>query len=153
MKWRAAVVVLGICTVLTAACSEFLIQSIEGAIDTWKVSKEFIGIIILPIIGNAAEHYTAIIVAGRDKMDLSLSVAVGSACQMALFATPVTVLIGWLFDKNVDLNFHPFQAGAYVLAVLLVANILKDGTSNWLEGSMLLMAYVAIAFIYYFEQD
>jgi len=153
MKWKAATVVLGICTVLTACCSEFLIQALEGTIETWQVSKEFIGIIVLPIIGNAAEHYTAIIVAGRDKMDLSLSVAVGSACQMALFATPVTVMFGWILDKDVDLNFHRFQAGVYVLAVLLVSNILKDGTSNWLEGSMLLMAYVAIAFIYYFEQD
>lgn len=153
MKCKAAVLVLGICTVLTACCSEFLIESLEGAIDTWHVSKEFLGIIVLPIIGNAAEHYTAIIVAGRDKMDLSLSVAVGSACQMALFATPVTVLIGWAFGKDIDLNFHRFQAGVYVLAVILVSNILKDGTSNWLEGSMLLMAYIAIAFIYYFEQD
>mmetsp|Transcript_131777 Transcript_131777/g.332867 ORF Transcript_131777/g.332867 Transcript_131777/m.332867 type:complete len:433 (+) Transcript_131777:133-1431(+) len=146
-----SVVVLATCTVLTAFCSEYLIDAIEGTIEAWHVSKEFIGIIILPIIGNAAEHYTAIVVAGQNKMDLSLGVAVGSSCQMALMVTPFTVLAGWALDKPMSLNFHPFQVTVLFMAVLIVANILRDGESNWLEGSMLVTAYSAIALIYYFE--
>mmetsp|Transcript_11466 Transcript_11466/g.29664 ORF Transcript_11466/g.29664 Transcript_11466/m.29664 type:complete len:422 (-) Transcript_11466:82-1347(-) len=144
-------VVLACCTVMTAFCSEYLIGSIGGAIDRWHVSKEFIGIIVLPIIGNAAEHYTAIVVAGQNKMDLSLGVAVGSSCQMALMVTPFTVLAGWVLDRPMSLDFHPFQVTVLLLAVLIVANVLKDGESNWLEGSMLVTAYCAIGLIYYCE--
>jgi len=148
-----ATLLLLILTILTSCCSEYLMHSIEGAIATWHVSKEFVGIIVLPIIGNAAEHYTAILFAGRDRLNMSLAVALGSACQMALFATPLTVLFGWVFDKNVDLNFHRFQCVVYTMSVLLVANVLKDGTATWLEGSILLTSYVAIAFIYFFEDE
>eukprot|EP00916_Digyalum_oweni_P022075 GHVL01036644.1.p2 GENE.GHVL01036644.1~~GHVL01036644.1.p2 ORF type:complete len:135 (+),score=21.39 GHVL01036644.1:1289-1693(+) len=104
-----AIGILGICTVLVASNSEMLISSIAGVVDSWAVSKEFIGIILLPIIGNAAEHYTAITVAVKNKMDLSLGVAVGSSCQMALFVTPFSVLVGWIFDKEMTLNFHPLM--------------------------------------------
>jgi len=151
MDWHTSTGVLAVCTVLTAFCTEYLISSIEGTIVKWHVSKEFIGIVVLPIIGNAAEHYTAIVVAGQNKMDLSLGVAVGSSCQMALLVTPFTVLVGWVLDREMDLNFHPFQVTVLLLSVLIVANVLKDGESNWLEGSMLVTAYVAIAMIYYFE--
>jgi len=147
------VAVLGVCTILTVACTEYLVQSLEGFIEGVHVSKEFVGIIILPIIGNAAEHYTAIIVAGRNKMDLSLGVAVGSSCQMALLVTPFTVLFGWYLDKPMSLNFQPFKVMVLLLSVLIVGNVLKDGESNWLEGSMLVTAYVTIATIYLFESE
>lgn len=145
------VVVLGTCTIFTTFCSEYLIDSIEDTIDAWNVSKEFIGIVILPIIGNAAEHYSAILVAYKDEMDLSLGVAVGSSCQMALLVTPFTVLVGWYLDRPMSLDFHPFQAVVLLLAVLIVSNVLQDGVSHWLEGSMLCTAYIAIAIIYYCE--
>merc|ERR1719162_1692841 len=86
-------------------------------------------------------------------MNLTLSVCMGSACQMALFATPATVMFGWLMGKSVDLNFHSFQVIVYILAALLVANVLKDGTATWIEGSVLLTAYITIALIYFFEND
>jgi len=143
--------VLATCTVLTTFCSEYLIDSIEETIEAWHVSKEFIGIVILPIIGNAAEHYTAILVAYKDEMDLSLGVAVGSSCQMALLVTPFTVLVGWWLNRPMSLDFHPFQATVLLLAVLIVSNVLQDGVSHWLEGSMLCTAYIAIAIIYYCE--
>merc|ERR1719401_2516538 len=101
---------------------DFLIDAIRGTVDQWKVSKEFIGIILLPIIGNAAEHYTAITVAMRNKMDLSLGVAAGSSCQMALLVTPFTVLVGWAFDQEMTLNFHCFQLCVLLFAVLLVTS-------------------------------
>lgn len=153
MDVPTSIVVLAICTVLTAFCSDLLIDSIRGTMDQFNISAEFIGVIILPIIGNAAEHYTAIVVAGQNKMDLSLGVAVGSSCQMALMVTPFTVLVGWVLDKPMSLDFHPFQVTVLLLAVLIVANVLKDGESNWLEGSMLCTAYCAIALIYYFSES
>merc|ERR1712187_152930 len=124
MTPHSAAIVLGVSTILTSCCSEFLIASIEGTIRHWNVTSEFLGVIILPIIGNAAEHYSAIVVAGRKKMDLALNIAVGSACQMALLVTPFTVMTGWLIGTEVTLNFHPFQATVLLLVVLVVANIL-----------------------------
>lgn len=148
--WCAGIT-LAVCTVLTACCTEYLIHSIEGTVKSAKISKSFIGIIILPIIGNAAEHYTAIIVAGRNKMDLSLGVAIGSSCQIALLVTPLTVICGWIMDKPMSLDFQPFQACVLFMSVVIVSNVLQDGESNWLEGSMLCTAYGAIAVIYFFE--
>lgn len=152
MSACTATLALSICTGLTAACSEYLIQAIQPTVLAWDISKEFIGIIILPIIGNAAEHYTAITAAGRNKMDLSLSVAVGSSCQMALLVTPFSVMAGWAMDKEMTLDFHPFQVAVLLISVLIVNSILSDGHSNWLEGSMLITAYVCIAMIYFFER-
>merc|ERR1719171_2576702 len=103
-----------------------LILSIEGTVKAWGLSQEFIGIILLPIIGNAAEHYTAITTAVYNKMDLSLGVAVGSSCQMALLVTPFTVVIGWAFGKPMTLDFHPFQVAVLLLSVLIVANVIND---------------------------
>jgi len=146
-------ITLGVCTVLTAFCTEYLIGSIEGAMLHWNVSKDFIGIILLPIIGNAAEHYTSIIVAGRNKMDLSLGVALGSSCQMALLVTPFTVLAAWGLGKNplttMNLNFNSFEIMILLLSCLLVSSVLKDGESNGLSGLMLLLSYCAIAAVYW----
>merc|ERR1719230_1351394 len=146
-----AAALLFVCTIVTAVCTKNLISSIEGTVDEWQVSKSFIGIILLPIIGNAAEHYTAIVVAGRNKMDLSLGVAVGSSCQIALLVTPLTGIMGWMVGKDMTLDFHPFQCTVLLMSVLIVSNVLQDGESNWLEGSMLCSAYMAIAMIYFFE--
>lgn len=148
-----ATIVLACCTVLTAICSEYLIGSIEGTIESWDVSKEFIGVIILPIIGNAAEHWTAISMAGANKMNLALGVAVGSSCQMGLLVTPFTVFVGWVLNKPMSLNFHAFQVTVLLLSVLIVANILKDGFSTWLEGSILVTSYTVIAMVYFFEES
>merc|ERR1712217_237225 len=99
----------GVATVVTSFATDYLIDALKGTIETWRVSKEFVGIILLPIIGNAAEHYTAITVAMRNKMDLSLGVAVGSSCQMALLVTPFTVIVGWCFGTEMTLDFQLFQ--------------------------------------------
>lgn len=149
LTFKSAALLLFCCTVLTAFSTDFLIDSLGGFIREWKISKEFVGIIMLPIIGNAAEHWTAIIAAYHDKMDLSLGVAIGSSCQMALLVTPFTVFLGWVFKTNMTLDFHPFQAVVLFLSVLIVASVLKDGESNWLLGSMLFTAYVIIAVCYF----
>jgi len=146
-----AAIMLGVCTVITSFSTDFLIDALVGTVDQWNVSKEFIGIIMLPIIGNAAEHYTAITVAMRNKMDLSLGVAAGSSCQMALLVTPFTVLVGWVFDKEMTLNFHAFQLAVLMFAVFLVTTILNNGMSNWLEGLILLVTYFVVSLIYFCE--
>ncbi|CAK9012408.1 Vacuolar calcium ion transporter (High copy number undoes manganese protein 1) (Manganese resistance 1 protein) (Vacuolar Ca(2+)/H(+) exchanger) [Durusdinium trenchii] len=146
-----AAVVLAIATVLTSYSTDFLIDSIEGTVEKFDLSQEFIGIILLPIIGNAAEHYTAITVAMRNKMDLALGVAAGSSCQMALLVTPFTVLVGWAYGRDMSLDFHSFQLAVLFIAVFLTEGILNDGSSNWLEGLLLLVTYVILAILYFFE--
>lgn len=147
----AAAVLLFAATVVTSFCTDSLIDAIKGTVDSWKVSREFVGIILLPIIGNAAEHYTAITVAMRNKMDLALGVAAGSSCQMGLLVTPFTVLVGWAMDKEMTLNFHAFQLAVLVFSVFLVTSILNTGTSTWLEGYVLLVTYFVVALVYFFE--
>jgi Ca2+:H+ antiporter len=106
---------------------------------------------LLPIVGNAAEHATAVTVAMKDKMDLSVSVAVGSSLQVALFVAPVLVVAGWLLGKPMDLNFNPFELVAVVVAVLITNSISSDGRSNWLEGTLLLATYAVLGLAFYFH--
>jgi Ca2+:H+ antiporter len=147
----AATILLATATVITSMTTDQLIESIQGTVVAWGLSQEFIGIILLPIIGNAAEHYTAITTAVYNKMDLSLGVAVGSSCQMALLVTPFTVVMGWIFDQPMSLDFHPFQMFLLFFAVIICTSVLSNGQTNWLEGLMLLMAYVIISTIYFCE--
>jgi len=148
---KFAATMLLVLTIITSYSTDILIDSIQGTVATWKVSREFVGIILLPIIGNAAEHYTAITVAMRNKMDLSLGVAAGSSCQMGLLVTPFTVLVGWAYGSDMTLNFHAFQLAVLLFSVFLVTTILNSGRSNWLEGYMLLITYVVVALVYFFE--
>merc|ERR1719460_1855889 len=148
----AATLLLGLTTVITSFSTDYLIKAIRGTVESWEVSQEFIGIVLLPIIGNAAEHYTAITVAARNKMDLSLGVAAGSSCQMALLVTPFTVLVGWALGKEMTLDFHSFQVAVLLLSVFLVSIILNNGMSNWLDGLMLLVTYLVLALIYFLEE-
>merc|ERR1719235_170381 len=127
--WQA-VVLLAVTTAVTAFSTDLLIDAIQGTVESWKISKEFIGIVLLPIIGNAAEHYTAIMVAARNKMDLSLGVAAGSSCQMALLVTPFTVMVGWAFGKDMSLDFHLFQLAVLLMSVVLVTSVLSNGSST-----------------------
>jgi Ca2+:H+ antiporter len=143
-------VLLG-CTLLVALESEFLVGSLEEATSQLGLSALFTGVILVPIIGNAAEHATAVSVAMKDKMDLSVSVAVGSSLQIALFVAPVLVLAGWISGKPMDLDFNPFELVAVMVAVLITNSISSDGRSNWLEGILLLAAYVVLCFAFYFH--
>jgi Ca2+:H+ antiporter len=137
-------------TLLVAIESELLVGTLEVATEQLGLTKLFTGVILLPIIGNAAEHATAVTVAMKDKMDLSVSVAVGSSLQIALFVAPVLVLAGWLLHKPMDLNFGPFELVAVAVAVLIANSISADGRSNWLEGVLLLAAYTVLGLAFYF---
>ncbi|TMW62493.1 hypothetical protein Poli38472_005111 [Pythium oligandrum] len=142
---RASLIVLLSSTLLVALFSEYLVGSIDGFASELNVSKSFIGIVLLPIVGNAVEHVTAIKVALHDKMELAMGVAVGSATQVSLFVVPVVVIAGWIMGRPMSLAFPQFEIMVYLMAIIIVYAIIADGKSNWLEGSMLLTAYALVA--------
>ncbi|KAF9186903.1 hypothetical protein BGZ51_001693 [Haplosporangium sp. Z 767] len=145
-----AIVLLLVVTVVVAICAEFLVGSIEGLSQSWNISPTFIGLIMLPIVGNAAEHVTAVSVAMKNKMDLAIGVAIGSSMQIALFVTPLMVIIGWIIGQPMTLFFNTFETCVMFVSVLIVNYLIQDGESNWLEGVMLLSTYVIVAIAIYF---
>lgn len=155
MSRTAAVVMLLLSTALVAVCAEFLVDAIPEMIDDSPVSQAFIGLIILPIVGNAAEHVTAVTVAAKNKMDLAIGVAVGSSIQIALFVTPVVVLLGWILGTDMSLYFNLFETISLFATAFVVNFLVLDGRSNYLEGSLLIAAYVIIAVgaFYYPDED
>ncbi len=138
-------------TLAVAVESEFLVGTLEVASKQLGLSELFTGVIILPVIGNAAEHATAVTVALKNKMDLSLNVAVGSSMQIALFVAPLLVIIGALMGQPMDLDFNNFELIAVAVAVFVANSISADGKSNWLEGTLLLATYVVISLSFYFH--
>lgn len=143
--------VLLACTLMVAVESELLVDSLEVATASLGLTALFTGVIIVPIVGNAAEHATAVTVAMKNKMDLSVSVAVGSSLQIALFVAPVLVLAGFVLGQPMDLDFNPFELVAVAVAVLIANSISSDGRSNWLEGTLLLAAYIVLGLAFYFH--
>ncbi|KAI0649267.1 calcium/proton exchanger [Trametes meyenii] len=141
---------LAVVTVLVAVTAEFLVDSINGLVDTGNINREFIGIILLPIVGNAAEHVTAVTVSVKDKLTLSLGVAVGSSIQIALFVIPFIVTLGWIMGKPLSMLFDPFESIVLFLSVLVVSYVVQDGKSNWLEGMILMCLYVILALTFWF---
>ncbi|EFY91205.1 Vacuolar membrane antiporter with Ca2+/H+ and K+/H+ exchange activity, variant 2 [Metarhizium acridum] len=145
----AAAIVLVVVTVLVAICAEYLVGSIDDIVESANISKAFIGLILIPIVGNAAEHVTAVVVALRDKMDLAMAVAIGSSIQIALGVTPFLVIVGWIIGQPMSLHFETFQTVAFAVSVLVVTYTVQDGKSNYLEGAMLLGLYLIIAVAFY----
>ncbi|WP_072621310.1 calcium/proton exchanger [Spirulina major] len=143
--------VLLLVTLLVAVESEFLVDSLEEATSSLGLSALFTGVILLPIIGNAAEHATAVTVAMKDKMDLSVSVSVGSSLQIAMFVAPVLVITGWFIGQPMDLDFNPFELVAVMVAVWVANSVSSDGKSNWLEGILLLATYMVLGFAFFFH--
>ncbi|CAE6497566.1 unnamed protein product, partial [Rhizoctonia solani] len=137
-------------TVLVAFTAEYLVDSIDGLTSGGSISKEFVGLILLPIVGNAAEHVTAVTVSVKDKLDLSIGVAVGSSIQIALFVIPLLVVIAWGMGKPLTLLNDPFESVVLFLSVLVVNYVVSDGKSNWLEGFILMMLYVIIAVAFWY---
>ncbi|KAG9010444.1 hypothetical protein FRB94_010407 [Tulasnella sp. JGI-2019a] len=142
--WACAILLVSV-TVLVAITAEFLVSSINGLVDNTPLSEEWVGLILLPIVGNAAEHVTAVTVSVKDKLDLSIGVAVGSSIQIALFVIPFIVTLGWMIGKPLTLLFDPFEAVVLFLTVITVNYVVADGQSNWLEGMILMCLYVVIA--------
>ena len=139
-------------TILVSIYSEFLVSSIDGFTESSGISKTFVGLIIIPVVGNAVEHITAVSVAMKNKMDLSMGVAVGSSSQISLFVVPFIVLFGWVKDINMTLNFPKFEIMLYILSVVIVTNCVANGKSNWLEGTLLITTYFMIAVGFWYEE-
>ncbi|KAI1267923.1 calcium/proton exchanger [Xylariaceae sp. FL1019] len=146
--WSAAGVLI-VATVLVSVCADYLVESIDSLVERGGISRSFIGLILIPIVGNAAEHVTAVMVAVKDKMDLAMGVAIGSSIQIAIFVTPFLVLLGWIMDRDMDLHFETFETVAFGLAVLVVIYTVQDGASNYLEGAMLMSLYLMIAIAFF----
>jgi len=146
--WKA-LVILALAAILIAAMSELLADSVEAVCRSLGLTEVFVGIIIVAIVGNAGES-TAIIAALKNKMDLSLGIAIGSSLQIALFITPVLVFASYLFGLHMTLEFSLPEVAAVSLAVGIVVLISGDGECNWFEGAQLLAVYLIIAVLFFF---
>ncbi|KAI7882273.1 calcium/proton exchanger [Lichtheimia hyalospora FSU 10163] len=153
MPFWMAIVLLLVITALVAVCAEFLVSAIEDVVEQWHISETFVGLILLPIVGNAAEHVTAVTVAMKNKMDLALGVAVGSSMQIALLVTPLMVIIGWGMQIQMSLLFNVFETAVMLISVVMVNYLMMDGKSNWLEGFMLFTLYIILAICFYYYPD
>ncbi len=151
-KWkkRTAFLVLGLATATVAVMSEFLVSSIEPTVEKLGVSKLFVGVIVVPIIGNAAEHATAVTMALKNKMDVSLNICVSSSTQIALFVAPLIVFLSIPLGHPLPFVFNDFEIIAIGFSALIAALIARDGDSNWFEGAQLLIVYAILAFAFYF---
>lgn len=147
---KKAIAVLLAATVGVVLMSEVLVVSLEPVIETLGWSELFVGIVIVALVGNAAEHSTAITFAMQNRMDLAIEIAVGSTTQIALLVAPVAVLVSHLFGSGMSLEFLPSELVAILISVLTVNQITRDGETNWLEGLMLLAVYVIIGIAFFF---
>jgi Ca2+:H+ antiporter len=147
---QKAVVCLFLATAGVALASEFLVGAVEETAKALGLTEVFVGVIIVAIIGNAAEHSTAVMSAMKNKMDLSINIAVGSSIQVALFVAPVLVFLSYGFGNPMDLRFTHFEVLSVALAAFVVNLVAQDGESHWMEGVLLLAVYVIIGMAFYF---
>jgi Ca2+:H+ antiporter len=148
---RKSVAALAIAGVLVGVMSEVLVGSISEASQSIGLSEFFIGVIVVAIVGNAAEHWVAVLVAAKDKMDLAVNIAIGSASQVALFVAPVLVLAStFLGPHPLALVFNGFELGAILLAALIANYVTQDGESTWFEGVQLLAVYLVFGIAFYY---
>ncbi|KAJ6417553.1 hypothetical protein OIU84_003305 [Salix udensis] len=151
-KWESVIWLL-IMTAWISILSEYLVDAIEGTSRAWNIPISFIGVILLPIVGNAAEHAGAIMFAMKDKLDISLGVAIGSSTQISMFGIPFCVVVGWIMGKPMDLNFQLFETATLFITVIVVAFFLQEGSSNYFKGLMLILCYVIVAASFFVHED
>ncbi|HZA59999.1 MAG TPA: calcium/proton exchanger [Solirubrobacterales bacterium] len=148
---RTSVIALAVAGIAVGGMSEILVGSIEGASESIGLSEFFIGVIVVAIVGNAAEHWVAVLVAIKDKMDLSVNIAIGSSAQVALFVAPVLVITSFFLGPGpMPLVFNGFEIAAVVLAVLVAYQVTNEGESNWFEGVQLLALYVILGLAFFY---
>ena len=145
-----AIVVLLVAAGFVALLSEFLVGTIESVRATFGITETFVGIIVVAIIGNAAEHSTAILMAWKNKMDLSVGIAIGSSLQIALFVAPLLLFVSYLFGEPMDLEFSRPEVFAVVASVYILFQISGDGETNWIEGVQLLSVYVILGILFFY---
>jgi Ca2+:H+ antiporter len=148
---KRAVIMLAGAAVLVGLMSEILVGSIEEASHDIGLSEFFVGVFVVAIVGNAAEHWVAVLVAAKDKMDLSVNIAIGSSAQVALFVAPMLVLLSFVFGPEpMALVFNGYELGALIFAVLIANLVVAEGESNWFEGVQLLSLYAVLGLVFYF---
>jgi len=147
-----ALLVLFTAAVATAISSEYLVNSVEAVVKGGALNETFIGVILLPIVGNACEHAAAVRFAMQDRPGLAISIAIGSSTQVALFVVPFSVLAAWALDVDMTLDFGALHTSVLVISVLIVMSVVSMGHSNWLEGWMLMSAYAFIGVMYWFSE-
>jgi Ca2+:H+ antiporter len=146
--WLSATILL-VCTGFVAVLSEFLVGSIERTAQHLGMSEIFVGVFVVAIVGNAAEHSTAVVVALKNKIDLAFNIAVGSSLQVALLVAPVLVFVSYALGHPLDLLFTTFEIAAVALSILVVNLISIDGESNWMEGVLLIAVYAILGLAFY----
>ena len=148
---RKSVILLGIAGVAVGLMSEILVGSISEASESIGLSEFFVGVIVVAIVGNAAEHWVAVLVAAKNKMDLAVNIAIGSSAQIALFAAPVLVIASYFLGPHpMALVFNGFELAAIILAIVIANNVTNEGESTWFEGLQLLAVYVVLGLGFYF---
>jgi len=148
---RQAGIYLAVAAVAVGVMSEILVGSISEASKDIGLSEFFVGVFVVAIVGNAAEHWVAVLVAAKDKMDLAVNIAIGSSAQIALFVAPVLVLLSFVVgDHPMALVFNGYELGALLFAVLIANLVTQDGESNWFEGVQLLSLYAVLGLVFYF---
>ncbi|XP_010917335.1 vacuolar cation/proton exchanger 3 isoform X1 [Elaeis guineensis] len=151
-QWEA-ISWLAVLTIWISVLSEYLVNAIEGASTSLNLPMAFISVVLLPIVGNAAEHASAIMFAVKDKLDITLGVAIGSSTQISMFVIPSCVVVGWIMGKHMDLNFQLFETAVLFITVLVVAFMLQDGTANYFKGLMLILCYLIVAASFFVHVD
>jgi Ca2+:H+ antiporter len=152
-RWpvKRAAIYLALSAVAVGVMSEILVGSISEASEDIGLSEFFVGVFIVAIVGNAAEHWVAVLVAAKDKMDLAVNIAIGSSAQIALFVAPILVLLSFVVgDDPMALVFNGYELGALLFAVLIANLVTQDGESNWFEGVQLLSLYAVLGLVFYF---
>jgi len=151
-KWssKKALVILLIAAAGIGVVAEILVSATEAAVKVLGLSEFFVGLILIPIIGNAAENSSAIVMAMKNRMDLALNIAIGSSIQVALLIAPLLVLLGMAFHQPMDLAFTTMEVASIALAVLVTSSVIRDAETNWLEGALLLLAYAVLAVAFFF---
>ena len=148
---RRAAIYLALAAVAVGVMSEILVGSISEASEDIGLSEFFVGVFVVAIVGNAAEHWVAVLVAAKDKMDLAVNIAIGSSAQIALFVAPLLVLLSFVVgDHPMALVFNGYELGALLFAVLIANLVTQDGESNWFEGVQLLSLYAVLGLVFYF---
>jgi Ca2+:H+ antiporter len=149
-SYRMSLSVLAVVTILIAVMSEMLVGAIEPTAHQLGLTQVFVGVILVALVGNAAEHSTAVLMAMKNKMDLAYGIAVGSSLQIALLVAPLLVFTSYLIGTPLDLIFTPFEVAAVTVSVLILGFVAMDGESHWMEGVMLVGVYAMLAIAFYF---
>ena len=144
-----SILFLVLATVMVAFVSEWLVHILDDFTVKFGLSELFVGAFVIAIVGNAAEHSAAVMLAMKNKMGAAVEIAIGSSLQMALFVTPLLILISLFYSKTMDIIFTPFELAAIGVSVFIAKSISRDGSTNWYEGFLLLLVYVILGLAFY----